>query len=385
MGRRGLFYKVICSEKEKSFCWVPAITVLSFYKSICYYTVGLMLRKFVSVGKRGFNFGIYNVPRAAKDAFMTLYDILDGMAKTGVMPPPLTERLKGLEAEKPFAVRRELKALMYLGAILVAAGLAATVKKYFDLLGPWSVLGGLLALFGASVAYCFSRGAPFARKQVASPTLLFDYVLYVGCVAWGLAAAYAETHFHIFGGAWKANFLISSALFFFLAYHFDNRLVLSLGLSSLAAWFGLELQSFYANFYESHRLFALVFGTLAGLAAYFSADWDVKSHFQDVYGNFAGLFILTALLSGAVAEGPSLYFVGLVAACGVTAAHAVSSRKYFYMVYAVLYGYAGVSFVFLRNVRDTGSILLYFMVSSLGVGVGLFVLARRFKEEHENL
>ena len=55
------------------------------------------------------------------------------------------------------------------------------------------------------------------------------------------------------------------------------------------------------------------------------------------------------------------------------------------MVYAVLYGYAGVSSVFLHNVRDTGAIFLYFILSSLGVGVGLFILARRFKEDHENL
>jgi len=316
---------------------------------------------------------------------MILYDILDGMTKSGAMAPDVAERLKGLEEEKPFSVHRELKALLYLGAILVAAGLAATVKKYFDLLGPFTVLGGLVALFAAAAAYCFKRGEPFDRKQVASPTLLFDYVLYIGCVAWGLAAAYAENRFHMFGDAWKAHFLISSALFIALAYRFDNRLVLSLGISSLAAWFGLELQSIYTSFFESHRTFGLVFGAIAGLAAYVSAELDVKSHFQDVYGNFAGHFILAALLSGTVTEGPSLYFAGLLSACGLTAAHAVRSRKYFYMVYAVLYGYAGVSSVFLHNVRDTGAIFLYFILSSLGVGVGLFILARRFKEDHENL
>ena len=316
---------------------------------------------------------------------MILNDILDGMTKSGAMAPALAERLKGLEAERPFSVRRELKALLYLGAILAAAGLAATVKKYFDLLGPGSVLGGLVAIFAAAVAYCFKRGGPFDRKLVPSPTLLFDYVLYIGCVAWGLAAAYAENRFHIFGGAWKAHFLISSALFTALAYRFDNRLALSLGVSSLAAWFGLELQSLYTSFFESHRTFGLTFGALAGLAAYVSAELDVKSHFQDVYGNFAGHFILAALLSGTVTQGPSLYFAGLLAACGLTAAHAVRSRKYFYMVYAVLYGYAGVSSVFLRTIHETGTVLLYFMLSSLGVGIGLFILARRFKEDHENL
>jgi hypothetical protein len=224
------------------------------------------------------------------------------------------------------------------------------------------------------VAYCFKRGEGFDRGEVLPPTLLFDYVLYLGCVAWGLAAAYAETRFHVFGGAWKTHLLISSALFAALAYRFDNRIVLSLGLCSLAAWFGLELQGLDSWFSGNYRLMGLVFGTLAALAAHVTVRTEVKSHFQDVYGNFAGHFILVSLLSGTVTQTPYLYFAGLLAACGLTAAHAVRSRKFFYMVYAVFYGYLGLCFVLLRDIRETGFILLYFIVSSLS-------LARRFKEE----
>ena len=312
---------------------------------------------------------------------MSLNSILDGMTGAGTMAQPLAERLKGLEAERPFSVHRELQALLYLGAILIAAGLAATVKAYFDLLGPWTIFGGLVAIFAASVAFCFKRGGGFDRGAVRPPTMFFDYVLYLGCVAWGLAAAYAETRFHLFGEAWKTHFLISSALFAVLAYRFDNRLVLSLGLCSLAAWFGLELQGLHFWSSEYYRFFGLVFGTLAALAAYVSVRADVKSHFQDIYGNFAGHFVLASLLSGTATSDPYLYFIGLLAACGLTAAHAVRSRKFFYMVYAVFYGYLGVCFVFLRNVREIGIIFLYFIVSSLCVGAGLFYLARRFKEE----
>ena len=312
---------------------------------------------------------------------MTLNSILDKMTNSGAMSPLLAERLKGLEAERPFSVHRELQALLYLGAILIAAGMAATVKKYFDYLGPFTILGGLVASFAASAGYCFKRGESFDRGAVRPPTLVFDYVLYLGCVAWGLAAAYAETRFHIFGGAWKTHLLISSALFAALAYRFDNRLVLSLGLCSLAAWFGLELQGLQSWFSEGYRFFGLVFGMLAALAAYATVRLDLKSHFQDVYGNFAGHFVLASLLSGTATRDPYFYFAGLLTACGLTASHAVRSRKFFYMVYAVFYGYLGLCFVLLRNLHETGFILLYFILSSLSVGAGLFYLARRFKEE----
>jgi len=61
-------------------------------------------------------------------------------------------------------------------------------------------------------------------------------VLYLGSLIWSVELAYLETRFHLLSGQWDLYLLATAGLFFFLAYRFDNRFVLSLGLSSLAGW-----------------------------------------------------------------------------------------------------------------------------------------------------
>ena len=56
--------------------------------------------------------------------------------------------------------------------------------------------------------------------------------------------------------------LLSAVVFFAAAYRFDNRFVLSLALSTLAAWFGIKLSRFGFRSADSLRVSALVYGAL---------------------------------------------------------------------------------------------------------------------------
>ena len=61
--------------------------------------------------------------------------------------------------------------------------------------------------------------------------------------------------------------------FFFLAYRFDNRFVLSLALSSLAGWFGLTISHWSSNQDAVYRQYALLYCLLVGVGgALFSAS-----------------------------------------------------------------------------------------------------------------
>ena len=79
------------------------------------------------------------------------------------------------------------------------------------------------------------------HDAVEQPGLAFDYVLYLGCLLFAVELGYIESQFHPFGAAWDHSLLIAAAVFFALAYRFDNRFVLSLALSQLAGWFGVEV------------------------------------------------------------------------------------------------------------------------------------------------
>src|SRR6202012_3698957 len=93
---------------------------------------------------------------------------------------------------------------------------------------------------------------------------IFDYVLYLGCLVWCVQLAYVEKRFHILSGQWDLYLLATALLFFFLAYRFDNRFVLSLALSSLAGWFGLTISHWPSFQNGAYRRYAIVYSLVAG-------------------------------------------------------------------------------------------------------------------------
>jgi len=109
----------------------------------------------------------------------------------------------------------------------------------------------------------------------------------------------------------------------------------------------------------------------------------VKKHFFDIYCNFAVHFLCIALIAG-VAEYKilSLYFPALLITCVGLAFYSVRVRKFIYMLYAVIYGYLGVSIVAVDWIhRETFLIFVYFIVTSLFVIGFIFKMSRQFREE----
>src|SRR5213079_2892392 len=124
----------------------------------------------------------------------------------------------------------------------------------------------LTLLLGACFWYCFSRGATWSRGETPSPNLVFDYVLYFGSLVWTVELAYIETRFHMLSGQWDLYLLATAGLFFFFAYRFDNRFVLSLALSSLAGWFGLTISHWPSHQDAAYRQYAILYSFVVGSA-----------------------------------------------------------------------------------------------------------------------
>jgi hypothetical protein len=174
---------------------------------------------------------------------------------------------------------------------------------------------------------------------------------------------------------------VSAALFFFLAYRFDNRLVLSMALSTLAAWFGFQLSVSFLSFHKVYRESAIAYGLVTFALGSLSHRLAVKKHFFDIYLNFTVHFLFVALLSGvAQYRFASWHLPAMAAAIAAVAVWSMRTRRFLYMLYAILYGYACLSVVVLEYLHDTNSFFLYGIVSSLTVIGLIFALSRRFKE-----
>jgi hypothetical protein len=78
-----------------------------------------------------------------------------------------------------------------------------------------------------------------------------------------------------------------------------------------------------------------------------------------------------------------LYLLGLLGLAALAIVEGVRFRRFAFVVYGVLFGYAGISFRMLREIGDDllvhkSATLAYLVVSGTIVIVTLVVLARRF-------
>ena len=309
---------------------------------------------------------------------MSLLADLDRWRDAGTITRQQHEVLTALVRKDRFSVFTELTALLYLGVVAFIAGAGWTIQTHFARLGDASILLTLTVAFGASLYYCFSHSSSYSHAQQESPDFAFDYVLYFGCLMFGLELGFGEFRFHLLQDRWDHYLLLTSVVYFVLAYRFDNRLVLSLALSTLAGWFGFRL--FRLQWFAgSLRVDALIYSALVAASGTAFYRADIKKHFLEAYLHVAVNVALAASVTGVFDSSTSgIYFVVLLGLAGAAIAGGLRFRRFPFVVYGVLYSYAGISNMLLRGVHEDTTIFGYFAVSATVVIVCLVVAARRF-------
>lgn len=309
---------------------------------------------------------------------MTTLDRLDGWKAVGVISDEQHHFLAALVRRERFSVFVELSGLLYLGVLSVVGGLVWTFREYVASLGDVTILSILALLMTLSFGYCFTRATAYSNAEVESPNLVFDYVLYFACLIFSATLAFIESRFAVFQG-WDTHLLIAAMVFGVLAYRFDNRFVLSLALSTLAGYLGLKMAIFETLDQERVRLVAVLYGAfLIGIGRLFARQ-AIKQHFLDVYLQLGANAILLATISGVLEPGYGLlYLVVLLALSAASIYLGVRHRRFAFVAYGTLYGYAGLSARLLNIIGGPTLALTYFVVTGSIVVIILVVLARRF-------
>jgi hypothetical protein len=321
----------------------------------------------------------HGVSGPENEGFMIILTRLERWKAQGTISPEQHAYLAGLSRGEPFSVFLELNVLLYAGVLAFVAGLGWTVSTWSQQLGDVLVLTILSTILAACFWYCFSRVPAWSPAETSALSPIFDYVVYLGGLIWSLELAYLENRFHVLSGQLDLYLLATAGLFFFLAYRFDNRFVLSLGLSSLAGWFGLTISRWSGYQDAAYRQYALLYCLLVGVGGVILQRRGLKPHFFGTYLNIVANVLFWALLSGVFnREGYGLWFLALFIACAASLAWGLRRRQFVFVAYAAVYGYVGVSSMFLRGVSDETAVLSYFVVTGVAMLVVLVQIGRRF-------
>jgi hypothetical protein len=313
---------------------------------------------------------------------MSVLTRLEQWKSAGAISGAQYESISALARNDRVSVFVELNTLLYLGVLSLVAGVGLTVSTYSARLGDAAIVSALAGVSGWSLYYCFARAHPYRHTQMESPGLALDYVLYLGCLMFAVELGYLQSRFHVFDRDWDHSLLLASAVFFALAYRFDNRLVLSLALSSLAGWFGVRVTHFGLLFGGSLRTYALAYGGLVAVAGVALHRAGIKKHFLEAYLHIAANVLFMALISGVASRSDWLiYLIAVLGLAGLTIVEGVRFRRFAFVAYGVVFGYAGISARLFREFQSFSSLLAYFAVSGTIVIVALVALARGFGRE----
>ncbi len=315
---------------------------------------------------------------AEAGAGLTTLERLTRWREAGIITGEQHATLTGVVTRDRFSIFVELNALLYIGVVAIVAGLGWTFRDYVVNLGDAAILSILTLLMAASFGYCFVKGPAYTNDEIESASFGFDYVLYFGCLVLSATLAYLETRFAVFKG-WDTHLLIAALVFAGLAYRFDNRFVLSLALSTLAGYLGLKITNFETLDTDSLRIAGFLYGGfLIGMGVLLHR-LRIKPHFFEVYLQLGANALLLSALSGVFEyDSGGVYLLLLLALAGIAIALGVRYRRFAFVTYGTLYGYAGLSYQLLRTVGSLTGGLTYFVVTGSIVVILLVVVARRF-------
>jgi hypothetical protein len=280
--------------------------------------------------------------------------LLADLEAEGLLPPAQADAIRADERTRPFSLHYELRALLYLGITLLVGGLGVLVYQHLDSIGHGVIIGVIVLAIAGSFAYAARHRAPFTWGEAPRTSIAADYLLLLSCLLFLVLEGYLQAQYEVFGTRYGLATVLPAGLFFYLAYRFDHRGVLSMAITALATWVGVSVAplTLFTQGFPAEELSApgllLGLGLLAaGLA---SEQLRRKPHFAYTYmllgSNVALLAAMVRLFEdpGNRPEWSALLRFWLVALlilgiCAVLVWYARRTHSYVFLLLAVSYGY----------------------------------------------
>jgi len=304
------------------------------------------------------------------------------------------KKIKEEEGKQLVSVHWELKTLLYLGVLLLSTGLGIVVYKNIDSIGHQAILAFIAIISAGCFYYCVKTKTPFLREKAVTPNAFFDYSLLMGCLTFITFIGYLQFQYQVFGYRYGLASFIPMLVLFFSAYYFDHLGILSLAITTLAAWAGIAItpaRILSENDFNSNNIIitGVLLGILLIVAGTVSKKRKLKSHFDFTYSNFGTHLLFISILAALLNFNGIflLCFLVLLGVCYFFYRKAFAEKSFYYLMVLTLYLYVGLSYVVIHLLFFTvngeiGSIylaFLYFMASAVGMIVFLMRMNKKIK------
>lgn len=202
-----------------------------------------------------------------------------------------------------FSLNAELKLFLYLSVLLFTSGIGILIYENIDSIGHIAILSVLLIVIAVCFYYCFKHSQGFQKGETTFEHPVIEYLVLAANILTCIFIGYLQFQYKPFGEHYGLATLVPTIVSFACAYYFDNKSVLTIAITGLAAYVGLSVtpQTLLENndFYASQNLSysAVMLGILLILWTYYSRRISLKTHFSLIFLTFALHIISIASIS----------------------------------------------------------------------------------------
>ncbi|WPO77660.1 DUF2157 domain-containing protein [Flavobacterium sp. KACC 22761] len=267
------------------------------------------------------------------------------------------QEITAYRSQNIFSLNAELKLLLYLSVLLFTSGIGILIYKNIDSIGHIAILSILLLVIAVCFYYCFKNSKGFQKTETVFENPVLEYLVLAGNILTCIFIGYLQFQYKPFGEHYGLATLVPTIVSFFCAYYFDNRSVLTIAVTGLAAYVGLSVtpqdllnnNDFYAS--ESLSYSAVMLGVLLILWTIYSNRIALKTHFSLIFLTFALHIISIASISNLMNYDRLIWLIFAVVLGGSTFYFYKVSYQFKAMslyVFMIVYGYIGANIMLFR-------------------------------------
>ncbi|HKO78385.1 MAG TPA: DUF2157 domain-containing protein [Flavobacterium sp.] len=302
------------------------------------------------------------------------------------------EAIRAYRGLNLFSVHNELKFLLYLSILMFTSGIGILIYQNIDTIGHTAILGLLLVVTVTCFYFCFKNHVGFKKEEAPFPNPLYDYLVLTAVILSCSFVGYLQFQYQTFGNHYGLATLIPTVISLFCAYYFDNKSVLSIGITGMAAYLGLSVDPKHVfenemieNTYLSY--IGLAFGLSLLLWVLYTTKINLKKHFNLVYLTFSLHLVSIACIVNLFQD----YWLAFGIVLGIAAYYfynlSFQIRSISLFIFMVLYGYIGMNILFVRildsiHLEDLFSVFIFttpfYFIGSI---IGFIKLIKHFNKK----
>lgn len=295
------------------------------------------------------------------------------------------EQVSQLETYKKlniFSLHNELRMLLYLSITLFTAGIGVLIYQNIDSIGHISLLVLLFLIICISFYFSFKNAPQFNKEITFFNNSIFDYLVLLAYILTCTFVGYLQFQYVIFGNHYGLATLFPTIIGLACAYYFDNKSVLTIAITGLAAFIGITVKPQMLLHWDSFSLSTLGFpsillGAVLVLWTIYCDTIGLKKHFKLIFITYALHIVSLACIFNLISYSYRIVFsIFLLFSTYYFIKTSIKIKAISIYIFSILYGYIGLNIMLFMLLEKTNFsnlfelfiflLPIYFILSIIG-------------------